>query len=110
MEGIGAPQLLQLLQGLPPYIMARKENQLLRCNLVQSVEGRTGAVKCLDDLLALKPKMVEAHFQKARLLMESRQQQAAIEALEKGLEIDPNDPQALELYRFLKTRNWEKAR
>ena len=54
--------------------------------------------------------MKEAHLDKATLLMSTRQQGAAIEALEKALEIDPNDKQALELYRLLKTRSWEKAR
>ena len=86
------------------------ENMMLRCGAFEAKQQLQQALDCVTRIVEENPRVGSGHFKRADLLLKLRRQAKAIEALEKGLAIDPDDREAKDLYRFLRMKNWEKAR
>ncbi|MGB0646678.1 MAG: ammonia-forming cytochrome c nitrite reductase subunit c552 [Bradymonadia bacterium] len=99
-----------LLERLPVFLANEPENMMLRCGAFEAKQLLQQALDCVTRIVEENPRNVSGHFKRADLLLKLRRQAQAVEALEKGLAIDPDDREAKDLYRFLKMKSWEKAR
>lgn len=99
-----------LIAGLPPFLKRDAEVGILKCQLLKTRRLYAEALSCIEGLLNAFPDRPGLHFHRANLLLNLSRQNDALKALEKGLANEPNDRQAIELYEFLKMKNWEKAR
>lgn len=102
--------LLETVESLPPYLKKQVNVSLTRCRLHMALRQIAQSDACYEELLATKPKLGQAHFERAQVQLEAREQAKAIRSLELGLKIHPEDEQAKKMLEFLKMRNWEEAR
>jgi tetratricopeptide (TPR) repeat protein len=103
-------QLSQMIERLPPFLQRDSQVGLLKCQIFKAKLLYVDALNCLEEMLKRYPKRPGLQFHRANVLLNLSRQGDALKALEKGLANEPNDRQAIELYEFLKMKNWEKAR